>query len=71
MTVIKFKGITKLDIDAHDMLKNIAEDPSIEKVIVIAVGKESTTYHSSFGSRCEVVYNLDLMKHRILNGELG
>lgn len=69
-TVVEFTGPTRLDIPVDRVLQG-AEEANLEKCIIIGDTGEDIYLASSMGRISEVVYLLELAKHKLLSGEYG
>jgi len=68
--VIKLSFNTRLDINAADMLRNIAEDgPENAFVIVWPKDGSMPTYHSSTGDLPVVLMRVNGFLHKFYNGD--
>lgn len=68
--VIKFPGITKHDLPAQEMLKNIAEEnPDNCFLIVWPNDGTDPTYHSTTGDTPVVLMRLQQFVHKFYNGD--
>lgn len=56
----------------NEMLEALSEEDDLDVAIVICLRSDGkVTYHTSTDSEEDVVYELEMMKHKILNGDLG
>lgn len=70
--VIKMKIITKNDISASDMLKNIAcENPNHAFVVVWPNDGSMPTYHSSTSDVSIVLMRINEFVHKFYNGDFA
>lgn len=70
--VIKFRGITKLDLPVADMLNEIAlEKPENAFVICWSETENSATFHSSSPHTQRVIHELNRFMHKYYNGDFG
>jgi hypothetical protein len=65
--VVKFHGNTTLDIQADEMLKEIASEQP-QEAIVISLLNHETHLHCSFNDLKKIVFYLEKVKHMIMSG---
>lgn len=65
--LLVFRGMTKLDIIAPNMLRNIADEEP-EHAVVFAVKNDEITYHSSTGDVYKMLYYVESFKNYLMNG---
>ena len=66
--VINFPGVTFNDIDADEMIKNIAEDMHFDSVVIVGwTEEEKLTLCSSMGATADIVYALEMGKKAIMD----
>ena len=67
--IIKFPGITNLDIDSAEMLTEIAKEKP-EHVFVVTWNDEGdANYHSNTGDIAEVLLQLNQFIHKYYSGD--
>lgn len=70
--IIPFTGITKLDLNAARMLRNIAdEEPEFAFVVCWPKDGSMPTYHSNTGDAPVVLYQLQKFIHKELAGDFA
>jgi len=66
--VYTFPGTTFADIDAKEMLENIAEQIEFEQVVVVGWTDDTKlTLCSSMGQTAEIVYALEMAKKAVMD----
>lgn len=70
--IIPFRGVTKSELSASDMLKNIADDCKPKHAFVICWYEDGLpSYHSSTGDAPVVLYRLQEFMHKEFSGDFS
>lgn len=68
--IVQFNGFTKLDLNPKSILTNIAES-NLDQCIVIGVKDGEQRFYSSIADESQIIYMIEVLKHKLLNGDFA